>query len=868
MKRIINKEKKGEFFIFKKLILIFISNIKNLSFFIVISQLTIISYYFLVYPQKAKSLLSKVNYAISNPLETTNLKDYLSYTKELANTFLPWEKNLERVDLDIKYDELLGLDCNRKFLDRVKNRSEICGEDRWQNAKLKFKSENIPVKLRAKGDRPIHRINLNKMSFKVDIRGDKRFLGMEEFAIQMPIIRNYTSELLAARLLRNENIIAPRNLYIRLYVNGEYMGIRHIEESFAKEMIEASKRRYGPIFSLVEPLSVIYDKSRFDLHDARFWNSKNPKLVRDARTILENSKKKPILIKDYFDLDLWAKYFATLDALRMWHGTYPKSVKFYLNPTTSLFEPIFYDGHMGATRLNEKYHFYKSLNTETICDDFCLKSENQFFYNSFFNSQNNENDFYRKYFNYLKKFVSKNYIENNIQPIWDDLSKERGYLYRERWPRDRAQNIIPSPHIASLEKKLSRLLFLREQIRIAETSMPLFSINDKDGNISISNELSEMPQVINLLCEEKKIGTKILIKNKKIELNKEDLNKCNTENIYWSIDNLSNKFRLIESYITTKNIELKVPKIIKKEKYIFNKGITVIPNKLSIKAEEVIFKKGSKICFENNSYLYIDESNIKFEGDEFNPNIIFICKKNIKENNGGSLIIRNSKVDINNLISKDLNSPKIDLTTLYGSMNFIKSDVKFNNLYISNSNSEDAINFIDSKIKGNFLKIENAFSDSIDLDASEMNIKEISCYNSGNDCLDLSFSNSYVKKLNANGVKDKVISLGENSKLEIEKIIAKESEIGIVSKDSSYVKVKNFNFLNLKIPIAAYVKKQEFQPPEIIIDKAPIIDSKNLLISDDSYVKINGIKINSGKKSEEINKLLYGKVYGVKTIRQ
>ena len=42
----------------------------------------------------------------------------------------------------------------------------------------------------------------------------------------------------------------------------------------------------------------------------------------------------------------------------------------------------------------------------------------------------------------------------------------------------------------------------------------------------------------------------------------------------------------------------------------------------------------------------------------------------------------------------------------------------------------------------------------------------------------------------------------------------------------------------------------------------------NLLISDDSYVKINGIKINSGKKSEEINKLLYGKVYGVKTIRQ
>ena len=31
-------------------------------------------------------------------------------------------------------------------------------------------------------------------------------------------------------------------------MNGEYLGIRHLEESFGRELIEINKKRYGPIF--------------------------------------------------------------------------------------------------------------------------------------------------------------------------------------------------------------------------------------------------------------------------------------------------------------------------------------------------------------------------------------------------------------------------------------------------------------------------------------------------------------------------------------------------------------------------------------------------------------------------------------------
>ena len=60
------------------------------------------------------------------------------------------------------------------------------------------------------------------------------------------------------------------------------------------------------------------------------------------------------------------------------------------------------------------------------------------------------------------------------------------------------------------------------------------------------------------------------------------------------------------------------------------------------------------------------------------------------------------------------------------------------------------------------------------------------------------------------GIKDKIISLGERSNLNVKKIIANESEIGIVSKDSSSIFIDNYDFYDLKIPIAAYIKKRSF----------------------------------------------------------
>ena len=92
------------------------------------------------------------------------------------------------------------------------------------------------------------------MSFKV-ILGDKKNLGMDNFFIQMPVIRGYDSELLVANSSK-DNLLSPNNIYYNFYINGQYVGIRHVEEAIRKELIESANYRYGPIFDLIENMAI------------------------------------------------------------------------------------------------------------------------------------------------------------------------------------------------------------------------------------------------------------------------------------------------------------------------------------------------------------------------------------------------------------------------------------------------------------------------------------------------------------------------------------------------------------------------------------------------------------------------------------
>ena len=151
------------------------------------------------------------------------------------------------------------------------------------------------------------------MSLKIDIRGEKRFFGFEEFSIQDPIIRNYTYEAISSDFMRLNNILAPNHKYMKLYINGKYKGIKHIEQGVSSELVESQRKRNGPI---------AVTSGRFG-EDTLFkiQNSKNisSEHVNNLLVILNESLKNPEVVKEIFDMKAWSKYFAIIDFLQVYH---------------------------------------------------------------------------------------------------------------------------------------------------------------------------------------------------------------------------------------------------------------------------------------------------------------------------------------------------------------------------------------------------------------------------------------------------------------------------------------------------------------------------------------------------------------------
>ena len=215
-------------------------------------------------------------------------------------------------------------------------------------AQISYNGENYNVKIRTKGVRNIHWRKKDKTSYKIDIRGDKRLWGLEEFSLQKPITRNHTYEFIFHELLGYVDLINIKYFLVNLFLNDQDLGVYTVEESFSKELIERQKRRNGPIFGLSEELGEYYPNVRYELYSENFWINNFPKLTSDLFSTLNNIKSGNFDINDHFDIDKWAKYFAIIDLTGAYHGSLSKSVKSYYNPTTGLFEPIGYDLHKGA----------------------------------------------------------------------------------------------------------------------------------------------------------------------------------------------------------------------------------------------------------------------------------------------------------------------------------------------------------------------------------------------------------------------------------------------------------------------------------------------------------------------------------------
>ena len=112
------------------------------------------------------------------------------------------------------------------------------------------------------------------------------------------------------------------------------------------------------------------------------------------------------------------------------------------------------------------------------------------------------------------------------------------------------------------------------------------------------------------------------------------------------------------------------------------------------------------------------------------------------------------------------------------------------------------------------IEISNSLFDGLDLDFSSLEIKELLINNSGNDCADFSFGNYIVNYIKFFNCGDKGISVGEMTEVSFNNVDISNSLIGLASKDSSIVNVKNAKFDNSNLCLMLTIKRMNLMAAE------------------------------------------------------
>ena len=763
-----------------------------------------------------KEFVKKIDEIIFNKYTGFSLFEIDNYFLIKFNSlkYLLVKNDLENIKISINQENLYKLELERKS----KLQDKFFKFTKFADAQITKDSENFRIKMRLKGDRSIHWSNKNQTSYKIDLKGDKRLWGIEEFSVQKPIARNYIYEYIFHKLLEINNLISLKYFFINLSLNDTDQGIFAVEEGFSKELIERNKKRNGPIFGIEETEGVEYPNIIYDLYSKNYWTINYPDLTKKAFAKLNLIKSNEEELKKYFDIEKWAKFFAVVDFSNALHGSLTKSVKLYYNTTTGKFEPIGFDGHYYELNPANNFIILDFLNSNNNnCNHICYDRK---WYLKFLKDRegNFNHEFIELYLNELEQISSNNFLENFNKRYSDQINFYNSQFFSEKSNKDRGLYKGLGYFIFDKDYLKKRKNYIQERIKSlndiedfkvsVDKNRIKFYSKDKSSlkkvNIKCNNNISEIKYITSDSFIEFKSNCDYFISDKKLNISEIAHLNSNIKE-----DNFLN---LIEGNDL----------ILKNDKYFLNKDLNINQNIYFPKNKKLVIKEGINIFFEKKA-IVLSEGSILFEGTKKNPIIV-------NGNKFGSIILKKNDFKIKYTELKNLTNPDLNDKILHGGINIIESNIEISDLTIKNSLSEDAINIISSVSYVDNLKVSETFSDAIDVDFGKIDFKNIFCKNVNNDCFDISGGEVTGMYLEATNIDDKGISFGEESKGKIDLVNLEKNYLAIAVKDGSDLLINEGNLINNKFDVSVFKKKNEFGNAKLVLNKTNKSDDLKALI--------------------------------------
>ena len=678
------------------------------------------------------------------------IDDYINI-KLMSLKFIFIKNKLEDISIEIDQKNLYKLELQRT--------NKMSGDKKKENftiAKLKDDKKKYDIKLRVKGDRLIHWRDNDETSYKIDIKGEDRIWGLEEFSIQKPITRNYIYEFIFHRLLQDSGLISLKYFFVNFSLNDNKQGIYAVEEGFSKELIERNKKRNGPIFGLDEDYKdykLIYPNIKHDLYSKEFWTNNHPELTEIALSKLNKLKEKEIKINEVFDIDKWATFFAIIDLSSTYHGSLVKSVKLYYNPVTAKFEPIGFDGHYNPN-LFKDFLIYDLIDEENInCSYIC---EYKDWYLIFLknNDGGNNDEFLNLYIKALQRVSSQDFLDEFNKNHSEDINFNNSQLLSDNNKKDLV-------FYEGLGLYMPDQNFLYERSKYIKNRLNKITALKKIKKSTISKVIQSFD----------------ILKDNNIEYQNGE---------YY----LTNDLIIKKNYYLARNKKLNI-----------NEGVKIIfQEDVSLTSEGSIFFNGTKkkpitVFSKENKGSFIFYDNIYTFRNVIFENLSF-PKNNNKILYGGINLINSNVVIIDTEIK---NSQSED------AINIISSQSYINNLKINNT-SADALDIDFGKVVFKNIMCKNILNDCLDVSGATV----IGDYFQTTDIKDkgLSFGeNSNGNISNSSFIKNKLaVAVKDGSQLSLSEFIFKENkyDIAVFNKKKEYGtstltlnKLRNKNYLKI-----------------------------------------------------------------------
>jgi len=795
--------------------------------------------------------------------------------------------------------------ANMKVIDSLRLRALENGVidnslKRYFDAEIKTAHAVIPIQIRLKGDWVDH-LKGDKWSFRIKVKPGFSFNGLKSFSIQSPHTRSFLEEYVLHKLFEQEDVLTTRYDFSPIMLNGKNLGIYAIEEHFDKQLLEAKRRREGPILKLDEGghwEQVLYNLKNDKKRHIPSYEAAAVLPFKKGRTISSEALYHQFLIaqnlmfqyknnadnpQELFDVELMAKYYAILDVGRVHHSIHWHNHRFYYNPITSRLEPIAFDCNSepipGIVRL--PIAGFRQVHG----------AKNPSFQNLLFYNVANNSEFQHHYLRYLKAYSNKQFLDRFFEKIADNvrelnllLSPEfGGYTYSSKNYYKTADAIIEA--LPGFENSINTnainfnaphpnyVVDKKNPVYFYETGLKAYlsSFEDSISTVKLINYslhdvaivgYSEIGDKDSMVSFEEPTNLSAY----SFDANSSELKISNKVSHVWLSSNGVNNTKLVQKkvlpwpYPSFVNPRAELERSVALESNYWNIKDSIITLNENVdlnhilfvpKGYRIILLPGTSITLKNGGGI-LSYSPISAMGSPRNP--ITIIAESPEHNHGLQVLSPGSKNSLNWVIFNSLNTMRHKGWGLTGAITFYDADVSINNCTFSNNRCEDALNLFRCSFEMNSCKIEQTYADGFDADFCRGNIRNSVFLNTGNDGLDFSGSNVIVNSCDLIGIGDKGISSGEASTTSVDNCYVSSASMALVSKDQSLLTATNMSIKDCPIQYASYQKKDEFGPGKIIVkDVSSSLLAKNLILdlgssiefSDTTIVGVHPVSIDS-----------------------